>query len=362
MFDFFQTKKKLEAEDEITQRQLDLIAEIDKGKKGFFYGDLEKDKEYVKMQKENSISNAGGKSNSFEFIDHSDIHIDFEKVKFNSKDMISRGAYGKVYKLTDGVIYDDRYVVKKMPNFFGVDFVNPFLPKMFHKEVIAFRFLSDYGVVPKIIFADYDKRFYVMEKLDKTLNDIIKDCEFETRHVSAFIDLMCRITLTPYRHNDFHSNNVMWSESQGRFFFIDWGLYSLLGNSKPLKNYEYLSKRMPDLDSDTKVYHKKGQPENVLIRGYANHLVNYYLKYLMEKEPEKWNEASTEFEEYSTIATDEEDFDREHYESFIKGEISYWEKQCAKKKQGAAGLKRNKATKKSKNKNKRKGSKKKGKK
>ena len=201
-----------------------------------------------------------------------------------------------------------------------------------------------------------------MERLDKTLNDIIKDCEFEPRHLSAFIDLMCRITLTPYRHNDFHSNNVMWSESQGKFFFIDWGLYSLLGNSRPLKNYEYLSDRMPDLDPETKVYHRKGQPENVHIRGYANHLVNYYLKYLMEKEPEKWNEASTEFEEYSTISTDEEDFDREDYEYFIKGEISYWEKQCAKKKQGAAGLKRNKATKKSKNKSKRKGSKKKGKK
>ena len=201
-----------------------------------------------------------------------------------------------------------------------------------------------------------------MERLDKTLNDIIKDCEFEPRHLSAFIDLMCRITLTPYRHNDFHSNNVMWSESQGKFFFIDWGLYSLLGNSRPLKNYEYLRDRMPDLDPETKVYHRKGQPENVHIRGYANHLVNYYLKYLMEKEPEKWNEASTEFEEYSTIATDEEDFDREDYEYFIKGEISYWEKQCAKKKQGTAGLRKNKGTKKSKSKKNRKGSKKKGKK
>ena len=66
----------------------------------------------------------------------------------------------------------------------------------------------------------------------------------------------------------------------------------------------------------------------------------------MEKEPEKWNEASTEFEEYSTIATDEEDFDREDYEYFIKGEISYWEKQCAKKRQGAAGLKKSKINKK----------------
>ena len=191
-----------------------------------------------------------------------------------------------------------------------------------------------------------------MERLDKTLNDIVKDCEFETKHVRAFIDLMCRITLTPYRHNDFHSNNVMWSETQEKFFFIDWGLYSLLGNSKPLKNYEYLSKMMPDLSPETKVYHKKGQPENVHLRGYANHLVDYYLKYLREKEPEKWNEASTEFEEYSTITTEEEDFDREDYEYFAKGRLTYWEKQCDKKKQGASGLRKNNGTKKSKNKSK----------
>ena len=145
---------------------------------------------------------------------------------------------------------------------------------MFHKEVIKLlEFLSDCGLSLRLFLPITIKGFTLMERLDKTLNDIIKDCEFKTKHVRAFIDLMCRITLTPYRHNDFHSNNVMWSETQGKFFFIDWGLYSLLGNSKPLKNYEYLSKMMPDLSPETKVYHKKGQPENVHLRGYANHLV-----------------------------------------------------------------------------------------
>ena len=41
--------EKNKAKNEVTQRQVDLITEIDKGKKGFFYGDLEDDKEYKKM-------------------------------------------------------------------------------------------------------------------------------------------------------------------------------------------------------------------------------------------------------------------------------------------------------------------------
>ena len=353
MFKYFQSEKK-KAKNEVTQRQVDLISEIDKGKKGFFYGDLEDDKEYKKMQKENSINNnAGGKSNSFEFINHRDIQVDFEQIKFRPKDMISRGAYGQVYKLTDGITYDERYVAKKMPKFFGSDAILTHLPKMFHKEVVAFRFLSDYGIVPKIIYADYDKRFYIMERLDKTLRDLLEDCKFEPKHVSPFIDLMCRITITPYRHNDFHSNNVMWSAKQGKFFFIDWGLFSLLDNTKPLKDYSYLSKRMPDLKPATKVYHKKDQPDNLHLKGYANHIMYYSLLLFKEREPRKWNEVLSEFEEYYALTTPADGFDNpsgEDYETYMRSEFAYWESECAKKKKGTAGLRKSNQKKKSKDK------------
>lgn len=345
MFRYFQSEKKKEY-DEITQRQIDLISEIDKGTKGFFYGDLEDDKEYIKMQKENGTNNVGNKSNSFEFINHSDIKVDFEQVKFLPKDMISRGAYGRVYKFTDGTNYDERYVVKKMPKFFSSDVFLTHLPKMFHKEVVAFRFLSNYGVVPRIIFADYEKRFYVMERLDKTLNDLIEDCEFEPKHVQPFIDLMCKITLTPYRHNDFHSNNIMWSEKHSKFFFIDWGLFSLLGNSKPLENYPYLRKRMPNIDKKKKVYHKKGEPHNLHLKGYANHIMYYALLLFREKEPLKWGNVFLEYDEYYGLITHADDFIEKDYEDYIRKKFAYLEKNCDKKKKSNGGSRINRRSKK----------------
>ena len=357
--------EKNKAKNEVTQRQVDLISEIDKGKKGFFYGDLEDDKEYKeykKMQKKNSVNNAGGKSNSFEFIDHSDIEVDFENIKFRAKDKVSSGAYGDVYKLTDGITYDERYVAKKMPKFFLSNTFSHGMPKMFHKEVVAFRYLSDFGIVPKIIYADYDKRFYIMERLDKTLLDLLEDCKFEPKHVSPFIDLMCRITITPYRHNDFHSNNVMWSEKKGKFFFIDWGLFSLLDNTKPLKDYAYLSNRMPDLKPATKVYHKKDQPNNLHLKGFANHIIYYSLLLFKEREPRKWDKVFSEFEEYYALTTPADGFDNESgedYETYMRREFAYWESECAqKKREGTAGIKKKKTDKKGNNKNKKKTNKK----
>ena len=50
-----------------------------------------------------------------------------------------------------------------------------------------------------------------------------------------------------------------------------------MDNTKPLKDYAYLSKRMPDLKPATKVYHKKDQPDNLHLKGYANHIMYYSL-------------------------------------------------------------------------------------
>ena len=164
---------------------------------------------------------------------------------------------------------------------------------------------------------------------------------------------MCRITITPYRHNDFHSNNVMWSEKKGKFFFIDWGLFSLLDNTKPLKDYAYLSNRMPDLKPATKVYHKKDQPDNLHLKGFANHIIYYSLLLFKEREPRKWNEVLSEFEEYYALTTPADGFDNpsgEDYETYMRSEFAYWESECAKKKKGTAGLRKSNQKKKSKDK------------
>ena len=132
--------------DPITIRQRKLLDEIGKGSRGFFYGDLRTEPEFRRMERENRNSGSDG----FELVEVSDLKVNLDKVKFNSKDKISNGAFGTVYKLTDGTNRDERFVTKKMASFFLSDKFMPHLPKMFHREVVAFEYLSKLGITPKL--------------------------------------------------------------------------------------------------------------------------------------------------------------------------------------------------------------------
>ena len=80
---------------------------------------------------------------------------------------------------------------------------------MFHREVIAFEYLSKLGITPKIIYANYEKRYFVMERLDKTLSELVEKCEFSPHHVEKLVELFRENYIPPYRHDDFHNNNIM---------------------------------------------------------------------------------------------------------------------------------------------------------
>ena len=71
--------------DPITKRQRDLLDEIGRGSRGFFYGDLHTEPEFRRMERENRNSGSDG----FELVEVSDLKVNLDKVKFNSKDKIS---------------------------------------------------------------------------------------------------------------------------------------------------------------------------------------------------------------------------------------------------------------------------------
>ena len=313
--------------DPITKRQRDLLDEIGRGSRGFFYGDLHTEPEFRRMERENRNSGSDG----FELVEVSDLKVNLDKVKFNSKDKISNGAFGTVYKLTDGTYRDERFVAKKMASFFLSDKFMPHLPKMFHREVVAFEYLSKLGITPRIIYANYEQRYFVMERLDKTLSELVEKCEFSPHHVEKLVELLGKIIFTPYRHDDFHNNNIMWSESADCFYFIDWGYYRLLSHTSPLSNYPFLQEKFSDIDPSTKVYHKKNSPSDLRLMGDNFEYVDLVIKYHRMKGREEWTSASLIWSEFLILVNYMSD-----NQDYINSTLDRYEKKCQKG--GVAGM------------------------
>ena len=308
--------------DPITKRQRELLDELRKGSRGFFYRDLRSVPSFIRMERENRNSGSDG----FELVEVGDLKVDLDKVKFNSKDKISNGAFGTVYKLTDGTNRDERFVTKKMPSFPLSDKFMPHLPKMFHREVIAFEYLSKLGITPRIIYANYDKRYFVMERLDKTLSELVEKCEFSPHHVEKLVELLGKIIFTPYRHDDFHNNNIMWSDSEDCFYFIDWGYYRLLSETSPLSNYPFLKEKFSDKESSTKVYHRKKNPNDLRLMGENFEYVDLVIKYHRMKGRVEWTPASLMWNEFLILVNY-----MSEYQHFLYDRLEGYEKKCAKR-------------------------------
>lgn len=316
--------------DPISKRQNELLKELGRGSRGFFYGDIKTEPEFRRLSRENSNSEGEG----FELLEVGDLKVDLEKVKFNSADKISNGAYGTVYKLFDGKNRDTRYVAKKMLKFPLSDKFMTHLPMMFHREVVAFEYLSKLGITPKIIYANYEKRYIVMERLDKTLGDMVKECEFGPQHIQKLIELISKIIFTPYRHDDFHNNNIMWSEKESSFYFIDWGYYKLLPHSSPLADYPFLVKRFPGVDPETKIYHKRENPKNLRLMGDTFEYVDTILKYHRSKGREEWTEPSMDWANFLVQINFLSD-----YQDYLFDRLEGYEKKCSKRGPGGMGYK-----------------------
>ena len=160
---------------------------------------------------------------------------------FNNKYLIGSGFSGSVYKI------NNKYVVKKLCCSW----------KAFKKEFETTILLSIYNIAPKVIYHSKKKdkfRFYVMEKLDYTLYNILKNRLFTEFHLGKLKNIFLKLNKTKYRHADLHFNNIMWSNHYKEFRIIDWELYYITNNYNN-KEYTNIIKRSNYLMNNShKVY------------------------------------------------------------------------------------------------------------
>ena len=152
---------------------------------------------------------------------------------FNNKYLIGSGFGGSVYKINNNC------VVKKLCCSW----------KPFKNEFETTILLSIYNISPKVIY--YSKKtekfkYYVMEKLDYTLYDMLKNKMFTEFHLDKLKNIFIKLNKTKYRHTDLHFNNIMWSNHYKDFRIIDWERYYITKNyykneySRIIKKTNYL--------------------------------------------------------------------------------------------------------------------------
>ena len=166
--------------------------------------------------------------------------MEYNNLIFRNQDIIGKGDFSYVYRVFDGKYYYTNLVVKKFNKslqnkiYMIKSFIKHNNPYM--KEIDTTYELSMDNIAPRIIY--YNNSYFVMEKMDYTLYDIIKKNIISINHIEKLIELIKRLNKTQYRHTDLHFNNVMWSNQINDFRIIDWGFYIKLKNNKE-KNKKY---------------------------------------------------------------------------------------------------------------------------
>lgn len=158
---------------------------------------------------------------------------------FNKKYLIGSGFGGYIYKI------NDNYVVKKISSSW----------KKLKNEFKTTIILSNYNISPKVIYHSKknDKfKYFVMEKLDCTLYNMLKYRVFTEFHLGKLKKKLLELNKTNYKHADLHLNNIMWSNHYKEFRIIDWELYYITKNNS---QYTNLIKRTRYLmNNEFKVY------------------------------------------------------------------------------------------------------------
>jgi serine/threonine protein kinase len=216
--------------------------------------------------------------------------IDFSLLKFSKKDLIGEGAYSKVYKFRYGKGHgkiNNKYVVKKikvlfLKKFYG-EFANQEIITLFNNELKALIHLSKLKISPKIygIYSDVsnDKLYYILEKLDTTLGDMLRNKKFNPQHTGFFIDLLYKMLQTKYRHTDLHIENIMYDESRNKFFLIDFGHHKELKK----ENSEGFFYTENSQSEDLMLFDKTRGFENSILGTSGASAISQIYKYLVLK-------------------------------------------------------------------------------
>jgi len=174
---------------------------------------------------------------------------------FRESDVIGEGTYAKVYKFrykgTKSTKIDEKYVVKKIKvlflrQYYGkTDVANKILFDTFTEEVNAIIELSSKGITPKVygmyVDLEHNTMFYVMQRLDYSLGEIMRKNRFGIEHAYMFLKLLDSLLKTKYRHTDLHIDNVMFDVSNSKLYLIDFGKIRLL-SKKDSEEYYYTQK------------------------------------------------------------------------------------------------------------------------
>ena len=149
---------------------------------------------------------------------------------------LGSGAFGDVYFLRDKSGNENKeYVVKVLRKKF-LDHVRSFLglPKKkisqddlnnaFVNEVKALEELKGQGIGPEIVYANFENQYYIIERMDITLMDLLRKDAITPSQILQLLALTDRYLISNFFHDDMHENNIMWSNKLNDFRIIDWGI------------------------------------------------------------------------------------------------------------------------------------------
>ena len=147
----------------------------------------------------------------------------YKSLKMNNQLKIGEGDYGKVFTIKNSKNRsNNRLVVKQSVGY------NKSMNKYYEAEIEVIKALSKKNITARIVYVDYENHYYVMEKMDYTLREIIKTGNFTLELGKKLINLLIRLAKTKYRHNDLHRDNIMYSVKLKDFRIIDWGIFEVL--------------------------------------------------------------------------------------------------------------------------------------
>lgn len=176
-------------------------------------------------------------------------------LQFKKEDLLGEGTFSEVYKFRYNGKLDKKYVVKKIKvtflrQYYEEDEANHEILNMFLDEVNAMIELSSKGITPKV-YGQYvdiqnDMLYYVLQKLDYTFGHMLRENTFKINLTQKVIDVIELLMKTKYRHVDLHIDNIMYNESEKRFYLIDFGKQMVL-SKKGSDDYFYTQKSSKDM-------------------------------------------------------------------------------------------------------------------
>ena len=192
--------------------------------------------------------------------------IDLENLVFGKIDSetptnyLGSGAFGDVYYVRDISGNENKnYAVKVLRkkffehirSFFGLPkkkINQDDLNNVFVSEVKALEKLKGQGIGPEIVYANFEHQYYIIERMDITLWDLIVRDAVTPSQILQLLALTDRYLMSQFFHNDMHLNNIMWSKRLNDFRIIDWGISLIIDlvKDKSGKTRERITQRKID--------------------------------------------------------------------------------------------------------------------